>query len=147
VAMGPQFNLGDTTFELKPALINMVQANLFCEKPYEDANAHLQHFMEVCGTFNVKGVSSDTIRLCLFSFSLLRETKRWFYTNKEEATTWEKCANVFLKKFIPMGKTNVLRGRISSFQQQSARRFPKHGNVSRSTFVSVLIMDRRLDLN
>ena len=71
VAMGPQFNLGDTTFDLKPALINMVQANPFCEKPYEDANAHLQHFMEVCGTFNVKGVSSATIRLRLFSFSLL----------------------------------------------------------------------------
>ena len=44
VATGPQFNLGDATFELKPMLINMVQANPFCGKPHEDANAHLQHF-------------------------------------------------------------------------------------------------------
>jgi hypothetical protein len=43
----------------------------FCGKPHEDANAHLQHFLEVCGTFTVKGVTSNAIRLCLFPFSLL----------------------------------------------------------------------------
>ena len=48
VAMGPQVNLGDATFDLKPALINVVQANLFCGKPHEDTSAHLQHIMEVC---------------------------------------------------------------------------------------------------
>jgi len=99
VATGNQFNLGDATFELKPTLINMVQANLFCGKPHEDANAHLQHFLEVCGTFTIKGVIGDAIRLCLFPFFLLRKAKQWFYANKDEATTWERCANVFLKKF------------------------------------------------
>jgi hypothetical protein len=49
VTMGLQLNLGDATFELKPAQINMVQAPL-CWKPHEDANTHLQHFLEVCGT-------------------------------------------------------------------------------------------------
>jgi hypothetical protein len=33
VATGPNLNLGDATFELKPALINMVQDNPFCGKP------------------------------------------------------------------------------------------------------------------
>jgi hypothetical protein len=42
VATGP-IN-ADTHFELKPALITMVQASPFCAKAYEDANAHLQHF-------------------------------------------------------------------------------------------------------
>ena len=87
VAMGPQFNFGDATFELKPALINMMQANPFCGMPHEDANAHLQHFMVVCGTFTIKGVSLDTVCLCLFSFSLLRKVKQWFYAQKDEATT------------------------------------------------------------
>ena len=41
VATGPQLSLGDVTFELKPSLINMVQANPFSGKPHEDANAHL----------------------------------------------------------------------------------------------------------
>jgi hypothetical protein len=33
MAIGPQVILGDTTFEIKPTLTNMVQANLFSGKP------------------------------------------------------------------------------------------------------------------
>jgi hypothetical protein len=33
--------VGDGNFELMSALINMVQANPFYNKPNEDANAHL----------------------------------------------------------------------------------------------------------
>jgi len=33
--------------------------------------------------------------------------------------TWDKCAKAFLAKFLPTGKTNALRGRISNFQQAS----------------------------
>ena len=62
-------DLGDAQFELKQVLINMVQANPFYGKPHEDANAHLQHIMEVCGTIAIKGVTIDTIRLCRFSYS------------------------------------------------------------------------------
>jgi len=76
VAMGLNLNLGDATFELKPALINMVQANPFCGKPHEDANDHLQHFLEVCNTFTVKNVTADAIRLLLFPFSLLGKAKQ-----------------------------------------------------------------------
>jgi len=82
VTMGPNLNLGDATFELKHALINMVQANPFGGKPHEDANDHLQHFLEVCNTFTVKNVTADAIRLRLFQFSLLGKVKQWFYANK-----------------------------------------------------------------
>lgn len=125
VATGPQLNLGDATFELKPALINMVQANPFCGKPHEDANAHLQHFLEVCGTFTTKNVMVDAIHLRLFPFSLLGKVKQWFYANKSEVMTCEKCANAFLKKFFLMGKTSALRGKISSFQQQADETIPE----------------------
>jgi hypothetical protein len=37
----PKVNVGDNGFELKPALINMVQASQFCGKTLEDARAHL----------------------------------------------------------------------------------------------------------
>jgi hypothetical protein len=46
VPAGPTTTVGDGKFELEPALINMVQANPFSSKPNEDANAHLQHFLE-----------------------------------------------------------------------------------------------------
>jgi len=43
---------------------------------------------------------------------------QWFYANKEKNTTWALCSTNFLAKFFPTGKTNALRGKISSFQQQ-----------------------------
>ena len=64
---------GDANFELKLALITMVQASPFCGKSHEDANAHLQHFLEICSTFTIKGVSQEAIRLCLFSFFVIRK--------------------------------------------------------------------------
>jgi len=41
VATGPIIINADTHFELKPALIMMVQASPFYGKAHEDANAHL----------------------------------------------------------------------------------------------------------
>jgi hypothetical protein len=72
----PTTTVGDGNFELKPALINMVEANPFSGKPNEDASAHLQHFLEVCRTFTICGVTDDAIRLCLFPFSLLGKVKQ-----------------------------------------------------------------------
>ena len=66
----PEVNIGDNAFELKPALINMVQASQFCGKAHEDESAHLQHFLEIYSTFTIKGVTQDAILLCLFPFSL-----------------------------------------------------------------------------
>jgi hypothetical protein len=77
----------DGSFELTPALINMVQQSPFCGKASEDANAHLQHFLEICSTFTIRGVTQDAVRLCLFPFSLLGKAKQWFYSNKEVVST------------------------------------------------------------
>jgi len=93
----------------------MVQSNQFCGKAHEDASAHLQHFLEICSTFTIPGVPRDAILLRLFPFSLLGRAKQWFYATKEKNTTWALCSTNFLAKFIPMGKTNALRGKITSF--------------------------------
>ena len=71
VALGPQGDIGNVGFELKTSLINMVQASPFCGLPHEDANAHLQRFLNLCATIVIKDVPQDTIRLRLFPFSLL----------------------------------------------------------------------------
>ena len=82
IRTGPQVDVGDKAFELKPALINMVQASQFCGKAHEDASAHLQHFLEICSTFTIKDVPRDAILLRLFPFSLLGIAKQWFYAKK-----------------------------------------------------------------
>jgi hypothetical protein len=57
VRTGPKMNVRDGNFELKPALINMVHQSPFGGKASEDANAHLQHFLEICNTFTIRGVN------------------------------------------------------------------------------------------
>ena len=75
VATGPNIKVGDVNFELKSSLINMVQASPFCGKPNEDANAHLQNFLELCDTVVIRGVAADVVKLRLFPFSLLGKVK------------------------------------------------------------------------
>ena len=75
VATGPNIDVGDVNFELKPSLINMVQASPFCGNPNEDANTHLQNFLELCKTVTKRGVTADAIRLRLFPFSLMGKAK------------------------------------------------------------------------
>jgi hypothetical protein len=87
VTTGPTTTVGDRNFELKPALINMVQANPFSGKPNEDANAHLQHVLEVCRTFTIRGVTHDAIHLNLFLFSLPGKAKQWFYAHRDAMNT------------------------------------------------------------
>ena len=115
VPVGPAVNTGEGNFELKTSLITMVQANQFHCLQSEDTNTHLQHFLELCDTIIIKDVALESIRLCLFPFSLLRRAKQWFYKEREAVNSWDKCSMAFLAKFFPMGKTNALRLRISNF--------------------------------
>ena len=103
-----QEKAGNDGFELKSRLVNMVQASPFCGKASEDANAHLQNFLEVSNTFNPKGTTLDIECIRLFPFSLLGKAKTRFYSNKEAFTTWEACSDAFLAKYFPVGKTNAL---------------------------------------
>jgi hypothetical protein len=75
IRAGPTVAVENAAFELKPALINMIQASQICEKAHEDANQHLQHFLEICSTFTIRDVPSDAVLPRLFSFSLLGQAK------------------------------------------------------------------------
>jgi len=116
IMIGPRVDVGEAMFRIKPSLISMVQANKFEGKWHEDANAHLQQFLEVCGTIVIKGITTYAIRVCLFAFTLLGIAKQWFYAQPKNVNTWTRCVSAFLRKFFPMGKTSALRTRISSFQ-------------------------------
>ena len=83
VATGPNVDVGDVNFELKSSLINMVQASPFCGKPNENANAHLQNFLELCKTVTIRGVIADAIRLRLFPFSLLGKANSGFIRTRK----------------------------------------------------------------
>uniref|UniRef100_A0A803LJQ5 Uncharacterized protein n=1 Tax=Chenopodium quinoa TaxID=63459 RepID=A0A803LJQ5_CHEQI len=50
-------------FELKPALINIIQQDQFSGFPSEDPNEHLAIFLEKCDTIKINGASDEAIRL------------------------------------------------------------------------------------
>ena len=117
IRTGPTLKTDNLEFELKPSLINMVQATPFSGKAYEDASAHLQNFLEISSTITIKDVAQDIILLCLFPLSLVGRAKQWFYTNKDNINTWARCSKAFLAKCFPIGKTNALSRKICNFQQ------------------------------
>ena len=48
-------------FELKPALITMVQQHQFIGHPIEDPNEHMGRFMRMTNTVKLNGVRSEVI--------------------------------------------------------------------------------------
>jgi uncharacterized protein YggU (UPF0235/DUF167 family) len=82
IHIGPTLNTKNLEFELKPSLINMVQATPFSGKAHKDASAHLQKFLEISSTVVIKNDGQDIILLRLYPFSLVGRAKQWFYTNK-----------------------------------------------------------------
>jgi hypothetical protein len=79
VPTGPVVNLRDKNFKIRTGLITTVQASPFYGLPSEDANAHLQQFLELRDTIVIKDVTPEAIKLCLFPFSLVEKAKQWFY--------------------------------------------------------------------
>ena len=65
-------------FELKPALITMVQQHHFTGHPSEDPNEHLGRFIMMANTVKLIGVRPDVIKLQLFPFSLRDVEATWF---------------------------------------------------------------------
>ena len=50
-------------FELKPALIAMVQQNQFTGHPSEDPNEHMRRIMRMANTVKLNGVRPEVIKL------------------------------------------------------------------------------------
>ena len=57
-------------FELKPALIIMVQQHPFTGHPTEDPNEHLGRFLRMANIVKLNGVRPEVIKLHLFPLSL-----------------------------------------------------------------------------
>jgi len=132
IRTGPAVEI-DRNFELKPGLINMVQANQFCGKAHEDASAHLQHFLEICSTFTMSEVPRDAILLRLFPFSLLGRAKQWFYATKEKNTMWALCSRTFWLSSFPWARPMLSVGKLQVFSNNMMNLFQKLGSASKTT--------------
>ena len=103
-------------FELKPALITMVQQHQFTGHPSEDPNELLGRFMRMENTVKLNGVRPDVIKLQLFPFSLRDVAATWFDSLPvESVNTWEELVEAFMNRFFPPALTDERRGEIIVF--------------------------------
>ena len=66
----------------------------------QDASEHVQNFLDICGTRNIKGVSDEFIRLKLFFFSFTADARTWFKTLPARSiTSWTQLSSKFIEKF------------------------------------------------
>ena len=105
-------------FELKPALITMVQQNQFTGHPSEDPNEHLGRFLRMANTVKLNGVRPEVIKLQLFPFSLRDIAASWFDSLPYgSVNTWEELMEAYLSRFFPPSLTSERRGEITTFKQ------------------------------
>ena len=95
----PAINAND--FELKPALINMVQQNQFAGHSTENPNEHLGRFLRIANSIKLNGVKLEVIQLQLFPFSLRDMAITWFDSLPQESVNnWEELRRAYFNKFF-----------------------------------------------
>ena len=105
-------------FEIKPALITMVQQHQFTGHPTEDPNEHLRRFLRMMNTVKLNGVRPEVIKLHLFPFSLRDITATWYESLPYGSVdTWEELVEAYLGRFFPPSLTSERRREIIVFQQ------------------------------
>ena len=105
-------------FELKPALITMVQQHQFTGHPTEDPNEHLGRFLRMANTVKLNGVRPEVIKLHLFPFSLRDIAATWYESLPYGSIdTWKELVEAYLGRFFPPSLTSERRREIIVFQQ------------------------------
>ena len=103
-------------FELKPALITMVQQHQFTGHPTEDPNEHLGRFLRMENTVKLNGVRPKVIKLHLFQFSLRDITATWYESLPYGSVdTWKELVEAYLGRFFPPSLTSERRREIIVF--------------------------------
>ena len=106
-------------FELKPALIIMVQQNRFAGHPTENPSEHLGRFLRIADSNKMSVVKPEVIQLQLFPFSFRDMAITWFNSLPlESVNTWEELMRAYFNRFL-----------IPSLQSKQTREFinSKHG--------------------
>ena len=103
-------------FEIKPALITMVQQHQFTIHPTEDLNEHLGRFLIMENKVKLNSVRPEVIKLDLFPFSLRDIAATWYESLPYGSVdTWEELVEAYLGRFFPPSLTSERRREIIVF--------------------------------
>ena len=105
-------------FELKPALIIMVQQHQYTGYPSEDLNEHMGRFLWMANIVKLNGVRPKVIKFQLFPFSLRDVSATWFKSLPYgSVNNWEELVEAYMRRFFPPTLTSERRGEIIVFKQ------------------------------
>ena len=106
-------------FELKSALITMVQQYQCTGHPSEDPNEHTGRFLRMANTVKLNGVRPEMIKLKLFPFSLRDVAATWFESLPYGSVNyWEELVEAYISRFFPPAVTLDRRGEIIVFKKE-----------------------------
>ncbi|GJS37978.1 reverse transcriptase domain-containing protein [Tanacetum coccineum] len=109
-----------TDFGLRHHMIQQVQNTCqFHGLPGDDANRHIDKFLEITQHMNQNGVSDDALRLSLFSYSLTHHAIAWYdRLPRNSIHSFDDMMRKFLSKYFPPSMVTKLRNEITKFEQK-----------------------------
>nr|GEV23078.1 reverse transcriptase domain-containing protein [Tanacetum cinerariifolium] len=109
-----------TDFGLRHHMIQQVQNTCqFHGLPGDDANRHIDKFLEVTQHIKQNGVSDDALRLSLFPYSLTHHATAWYdCLLRNSIHTFDEMMRKFLSKYFIPSMVTKLRNKITKFTQE-----------------------------
>ncbi|GJU19001.1 reverse transcriptase domain-containing protein [Tanacetum coccineum] len=109
-----------TDFGLRHHMIQQVQNTCqFHGLPGDDANRHIDKFLEITQHMKQNGVSDDALRLSLFPYSLTHHAIAWYdRLPRNSIHSFDNMMRKFLSKYLPPSMVTKLRNEITKFEQK-----------------------------
>ncbi|GJR27803.1 reverse transcriptase domain-containing protein [Tanacetum coccineum] len=108
-----------TDFVLRHHMIQQVQNTQFHGLPGDDANRHIDKFLEITQHMKQNGVSDDALRLSLFPYSLTHHAIAWYdRLPRNSIHSFDDMMRKFLSKYFPPSMVTKLRNEITKFEQK-----------------------------
>ncbi|GJV65341.1 reverse transcriptase domain-containing protein [Tanacetum coccineum] len=109
-----------TDFGLRHHMIQQVQNTCqFHGLPGDDANRHIDKFLEITQHMKQNGVSDDALCLSLFPYSLMHHAIAWYdRLPRNSIYSFDDMMRKFLSKYFPPSMVTKLRNEITKFEQK-----------------------------
>nr|GEY66148.1 reverse transcriptase domain-containing protein [Tanacetum cinerariifolium] len=110
-----------TDFGLRHHMIQQVQNTYqFHGLPGDDANRHIDKFLEITQHMKQNGVFVDALRLSLFPYSLTHHTIAWYdRLPRISIHSFDDMMRKVISKYFPPSMVTKLRNEITKFEQKS----------------------------
>ncbi|GJR34892.1 putative ribonuclease H-like domain-containing protein [Tanacetum coccineum] len=110
------------SFELKDQFLKELRDNTFSGSDHEDANEHIEKFLEIVDLFHIPNISIDQVMLRAFPMSLTGAVIRWLRNKPSGSiTTWEDLKTKFLNKYCPTSRTTKKLRRSTTFSKNQMK--------------------------